>query len=184
MRTLAKHLTLGHGGWAICWGIGASVSHYGDTWKGHLHELASDAVGIDLTVIPLQDLSRLSICGPLVDNLLASRQILKLCAEAPVSWIDQPQPGKDARFGDASSLDRVSLDVYLTIARRFGARIFDPHQEGACTGTLLLKEQLYQQRISQVRRLSAHRPPGPRRPPLQRRVLKAGAQQFLLFLGP
>ena len=82
-------------------------------------------------------------------NLLAPGQILKLCAEAPVPWIDQPQPGKDARFGDASSLDRVSLDVYLTIARRFGARIFDPHQEGACTGTLLLKEQLYQQRISQ-----------------------------------
>jgi hypothetical protein len=149
MSTLAKHLTLGHGGWTICWGIGASVSHYGDTWKGHLHELASDAVGIDLTVIPLQNLSRLSICGPLVDNLLAPGQILKLCAEAPVPWIDQPQPGKDARFGDASSLDRVSLDAYLTIARRFGARIFDPHQEGACTGTLLLKEQLYQQRISQ-----------------------------------
>ncbi len=149
MSTLAKHLTLGRGGWSIRWGIGGSVSHYGDTWKGHLHELASDAVGIDLTVIPLQDLSRLSICGPLVDNLLAPGQILKLCAEAPAPWIDQPQPGKDARFGDASSLDRVSLDVYLTIARRFGDRIFDPHQEGACTGTLLLKEQLYQQRFSQ-----------------------------------
>lgn len=123
-----RHLSIGHGGWSVQFresGSSSTLSHYGETWREHLRELAPDCVGVDLTAVEWSELCTLSACGPMCDPFLPAGMRQSWGETMP--WCDVAQDDRDARFGDARSLDYVAQDVYLTIAARFGARIFNPH---------------------------------------------------------
>ncbi|MGA2162922.1 MAG: hypothetical protein ABSH36_00455 [Solirubrobacteraceae bacterium] len=107
---------------------GATLSHYGESWRGHLHELTADAIGTDARTVADEDIVRLSVSGPLGNPELPAGRIMRINA-APEPWRDTPTDGHDPRFGNAGALDYVALDVYVTILRRFGGRVFDPHRD-------------------------------------------------------
>lgn len=145
----ARLLSIGHGGWSIHLPAPPEVpgrayqedestlSHYGDSWTGHLDLLRADAIGVDCTACKDDDLVTFSVAGPMCDASLPDGTRLPFLTDAPVPWTDTPRNPyeredgtiftPDARLGDASSLDYVALDVYLILARRFGRRIFNPH---------------------------------------------------------
>ena len=123
-------LSIGYGGWS---GKHAQtrpnqtshVSHYGDTWK--THRFAPDAIGVDLTVIPVGELAELSIPGPMVDPRVPDGMRRTLDGLEPFD--PTPVDGRDPRLGNARSLDYVSPATYAGIAERFGARVFRPADE-------------------------------------------------------
>lgn len=77
---------------------------------------------VDLTVIPWDTLCILSIQGPMVDPFMAPG-LVNGFTKGTVCWDDAPIEGKDDRLGNTGSFDYVALDVYLTIAQRFGAAV-------------------------------------------------------------
>ena len=130
-------LAIGKHGWSIHfppyqqgtlhYGVG-SLSHYGDTWREHLDDLTADALGTDTRAIPDEDIVRFAVSGPLGDITLPAGHVSHVLG-ATERWQDVPAAGRDPRFGNAGPLDRVALDVYVIILRRFGGRVFDPHSE-------------------------------------------------------
>jgi hypothetical protein len=136
-RPKSPWLSIGEHGWSIHfppyqegtlhYGVG-SLSHYGDTWREHLDDLTADALGTDTRTIPDEDIVRFALSGPLGDVTLPAGHVAHLLG-ATERWQDVPTAGRDPRFGNAGSLDRVALDVYVIILRRFGGRVFDPHRE-------------------------------------------------------
>lgn len=134
-RPQSPWLSIGRGGWsihflphrdgALRYGVG-TLSHYGDSWREHLHELAPGAIGTDCRPMSIEDLVTFAVAGPIGDPSVPDGCVMRL-AGPPTPWRDAPADGRDPRFGDARSLDCVALDVYLTILRRFGGRVFDPH---------------------------------------------------------
>lgn len=138
-RPKSPWLQIGEGGWTIhipayndgkqSYGQG-SLSHYGDTWREHLDDLTPDALGTDTRPIPSDDLVRFAVSGPIGDTSLPDGHISYVFGSTE-PWQDTPVAGRDPRFGSAGPLDRVALDVYVTILRRFGGRVFDPHREAS-----------------------------------------------------
>lgn len=135
-RDGGQWLSIGHGGWTIQFPTvrtsptsttRSRLSHYGETWREHLHELSPDAVGTDCTVIPDEDLVRLSVSGPMGDPEVPAGMVRQMFGP-DVPWIDRSAGDRDPRFGNAGSLDYVAMDVYLLIFRRFGGRVFSPHE--------------------------------------------------------
>jgi len=130
-------LSIGKHGWSIHfppyqegslrYGLG-TLSHYGETWREHLADLTPDALGTDTRAIPDEDIVRFAVSGPLGDIRRPDGHVAHLLG-AIERWQDVPTDGRDARFGNAGPLDRVALDVYVTILLRFGGRVFDPHRE-------------------------------------------------------
>lgn len=130
-RTYA-HLSIGFGGWTLHSADGnARLSHYGDTWREHRHEMAPGIIGVDLTAcedpdypgcrVPSSQLASLSIRGPMV------------CPTVPVGTIrgfgetrefDGSKPN-----GGARSLDYINPADYAPLAAAIGARVFDPLTE-------------------------------------------------------
>ena len=106
-----------------------SLSHYGETWREHLDDLAHDAIGTDTRTISDEEIARFAVAGPLVDVTLPIGRIRQIHGRT-MQWQDVPTDERDPRFGNADWLDQVALDVYLTILLRFGGRVFDPHAEG------------------------------------------------------
>jgi hypothetical protein len=103
-----------------------SLSGYGDDWTAHVHQLAPDAIVTVLRDVPTwEELSRLAVGGPMAAPEVPAGHRDSLSAGL-VPWRDEPQPDRDPRFGTARSFDRVAMDVYATIAERFGARILTP----------------------------------------------------------
>jgi len=137
-RPKGAWLAIGNHGWSVHfppyqegslkYGPG-TLSHYCDTWWEHLDDLTPDAVGTDTRTIPDEDLVRFVQSGPLGDVSLPDGHVAHLLG-ATERWQDVPTDGRDPRFGNAGPLDRVALDVYLTILLRFGGRVFDPHRDG------------------------------------------------------
>ena len=135
-RPASPWLSIGRGGWSIhfpphregtlSYGV-STLSHYGDTWREHLDELAPGAVATDSRPMPGEDVVTFTIAGPIGDVAVPAGCVKRLGGETS-PWRDVPAEGRDARFGDAHPLDCVALDVYVTILRRFGGRVFDPHQ--------------------------------------------------------
>lgn len=108
---------------SLSYGSG-SLSGYGDDWTAHIHELAPDALVIDKRACTSwEELSRLAVSGPMPGAEVPAGMRDSLSAGI-VPWNDRPTVDRDPRFGDARSFDRVALDVYVTIAERFGARVF------------------------------------------------------------
>jgi hypothetical protein len=147
-KPLAPILTIGRGGWTIHFPTElsprgnkskSSLSHYGDTWREHLANMTPDAVGIDSTAIGEDDIVTYAISGPMVDPDLAFGMVLPFACEggAPRPWhAEVTVEGRDPRFGDARGFDYVAPDVAAAIARRFGARVFNPHADAAhCSGS-------------------------------------------------
>lgn len=128
-------LSIGRGGWSIHYppykegnlnyGQG-SLSHYGNTWTEHLHELAPDAIGTDTTVISEDEIVTFAVSGPLVDVSLENGLVRGF--ETTWVWADEPAEGRDPRFGNAGGWCYVALDVYVEICERFGGSIFNPHE--------------------------------------------------------
>jgi hypothetical protein len=105
-------------------------SHYGDTWREDLASHATDdCIGVDTTVIPEDAIVTFAVSGPMVDVDLPDGTVSSFLGElVPFNW-RETDPARDARFGNAHSLDTVSVDVYVEIARAFGARIFNPYTD-------------------------------------------------------
>lgn len=106
-----------------------SLSGYGETWREHLDNLTSDAIGTDTRAISDTDIVLFAIAGPLVDVTLPDGHLRCLFGDT-AQWQDLPTDERDPRFGSADWLDQVALDVYVTILQRFGGRVFDPHAHG------------------------------------------------------
>lgn len=117
-------LSIGHGGWSARPDRNTTVSHYGETWK--THRFAPDAVGVDLTVVPWEELCSLSMAGPMCDPFLPDGTVSRAFGSELVPFVPGAHHDRDPRFGNARSLDYVALDVYVGIARSFGARVFSP----------------------------------------------------------
>ena len=135
-RPLSPWLAVGRGGWTIhflphregriSYGV-STLSHYGDTWREHLDELAPSAVGTDTRPMREEDVITFSVAGPMGDPS-GSGGCMKRLDRSIEQCRDFPVDGREPRFGDARSLDCVALDVYVTILCRFGGRVFDPHR--------------------------------------------------------
>jgi hypothetical protein len=117
---------IGRGGWT---GYHASLpgshssrvqtQHYGDTWKTH-DALAPDTLVVDTTAISDERIVKFAVSGPMVDVDLPARM---------VSTFDGLVPWQDGgEFGSARGLHYVAVDVYATIARRFGADVYRVEQ--------------------------------------------------------
>lgn len=81
-------------------------------------------VVVDLTVIPWEQAVDLALGGPMLDATVPEGHIRPLFS-SPVPW--EPV-GTDSernwRFGNARGLDEAACDVYVTIAERFGAKVW------------------------------------------------------------
>lgn len=133
-----KWLSLGRGGWSMHWGRhtegsltygNSTLSHYGNTWREHLDDLAPDALGTDSLVIPDSEIVTWAVHGPMADVDLEPGLVRGWSA----TWVWNPRGealnGRDPRFGNAGSFDYVALDVYVEILKRFGGVVFDPFEE-------------------------------------------------------
>jgi hypothetical protein len=137
-RPKGPWLSVGKHGWSIhfppyregslSYGEG-TLSHYGDTWREHLADLTPDALGTDTRTIPDEDIVRFTVSGPIGHVAVPDGHVSRFLSGIE-RWEDAPIVGRDPRFGNAGSLDRVALDVYVKILLRFGGRVFDPHREG------------------------------------------------------
>lgn len=133
-RAQSPWLSIGRYGWTIHFPTrregsltsSSRLSHYGESWREHLHELTPDALGTDTRAMSPEDLTVFTIAGPIGDPDLPAGQLRRLNAQQ-TSWRDVQRRGRDRRFGDAGSLDLVALDVYVKILTRFGGRVFNPH---------------------------------------------------------
>jgi hypothetical protein len=113
---------IGRGGWT---GYYASLTgshsrhvqcqHYGDTWKSH-DGLAPETIVVDTTAIAEERIVRFAVSGPMVDVDLPAGMVGTFAGLEP--WQD------GGEFGSARGLHYVALDVYATIARRFGADVY------------------------------------------------------------
>lgn len=77
---------------------------------------------VDLTTIPWEEAVTFTVSGPMQAPIPAG-EVHNFLAE-PTTWtLDEPIPGRDPRFGNAGSMAYVATDVWLRIARSFGAHI-------------------------------------------------------------
>lgn len=83
--------------------------------------------GCPLTdILPMSDddILTFAIAGPMVDASLPAGMVSKLGAGL-VPWDADGSNPHDPRLGSARGFDRVAIDVYLTIVRRFGGYVTD-----------------------------------------------------------
>jgi hypothetical protein len=113
---------IGRGGWTGFYASlpgscvrGAECQHYGDTWKSH-DGLAPETIVVDTTAIADERIVRFAVSDPMVDVDLPAGM---------VGTFDGLKPWQDnGEFGSARGLHYLALDVYATIARRFGADVY------------------------------------------------------------
>ena len=131
-------LSIGFGGWSMkglrqvteSGSTTSNLSHYGDTWKTHLSDLAPDSIAVDLTRCesadwpgnPSEALVKLSIAGPMADPNVPEGMRRTLNG-------DQPYEITDDRPYGAGSLDYINPRDYARLAAAIGARVFDPHTD-------------------------------------------------------
>jgi hypothetical protein len=122
-------LVIGYGGWRLH-AEDLEKAHYGDTWILYVGEMADDIVGVDLTAISRTDprLSRLLVDGPMVKVGVPVGTLDTL--HGPEAFVD------DGDLGNARALHYVDPSTYAMLAKRFGARIFDPRK----TARLIAKD--------------------------------------------
>lgn len=114
-------LVIGYGGWTLH-AEDLEKGHYGDTWVLYVGEMADDIIGVDLTAIPRTDprLSRLALDGPMV-KVGVPAGTLDTC-HGPETFVD------NGDLGNARALHYVDPSTYAMLAKRFGARTFDPRK--------------------------------------------------------
>lgn len=95
-----------------------STSHISGFGAREAYERAE--LVIDLTSQPWENACEFSIKGPMHDATLPPGTVSKCFGAGYEVW--DANLGDDWR-GNASSLDTVSMDVYITLALRFGAHV-------------------------------------------------------------
>lgn len=128
------YLSIGFGGWTLRSSDDtARLSHYGDTWRAHTHEMAEGIVGLDLTACenpelpgcPSDELVDFSVRGPMVSCTVPEGVASRWGTGTfePLDW--------NERYGGAEGFDYVSPRDYARMAATIGARVFDPLAEAA-----------------------------------------------------
>jgi len=83
-------------------------------------------VVVDLTVVPVHVLATLSVSGPMVDPSVPFGMVRPLWGK-DVPFDATPQedrPADCAPLGNARGFDYVAVDVYVRLARAFGAKVY------------------------------------------------------------
>jgi hypothetical protein len=108
--------TVGHGA------IGAYAHNVHSSGMTRTEALKCCAIVVDLTTIPWNDLTEFSICGPMLNVDVPAGGLQKF-GSPTLPFDPTPREGRDPRLGQAASLDYAAIDVYLRIARSFGATL-------------------------------------------------------------
>lgn len=113
---------IGHGGWSIHYRkVGNStstLSHYGSTWIDHVDELEDGAYVVDTREMP--DLVTWAISGPMLNVEVKRGEIWSFSATREID--------RSARFYGARSLDYISVEDWVDLAREMGALVYDARE--------------------------------------------------------